>query len=90
MTTRSKRTARNLQSGLPRKRRQRDVMQSFDALPGHLRQWLSSACLPWSPESALKIWSRAGGASDPGQAIARLDAIERAMLERDAKIWANG
>lgn len=63
-------------------------MQAYDALPPALRQWLADACLPWSPASALKLWTRAGGSRDPIAAAARLDAAEQAMLKRDARVWA--
>ena len=62
-------------------------MQAYDALPPELRRWLSTACLPWSPASALKIWNRAGGPANPHDALSRLDAIERSMLQKDAAIW---
>ena len=62
-------------------------MQAYDALPQQLRQWLAQACLPWSPTSALKIWNRTGGGSDPDAAIVRLNAVEQAMLQKDAKVW---
>lgn len=62
-------------------------MQTYDALPQALRQWLAQACLPWSPTSALKIWNRVGGGNDPAAAIGRLNAIEQAMLQRDATVW---
>ena len=62
-------------------------MQVYDALPRELRFWLASACLPWSPASARRIWDKADGARNPVAAITRLDAIERAMMQRDAGIW---
>ncbi|MBE1283775.1 MAG: hypothetical protein GJ676_10740 [Rhodobacteraceae bacterium] len=75
---------RNLNSKLKHRRRNRNTMQRFDTLPKELRQWLSTACLPWSPESALGIWKREG---DPARAVARLNAVEQAMLRKDAGIW---
>nr|WP_254440333.1 DUF6525 family protein [Ruegeria arenilitoris] len=78
---------RNLRSRLNRRRRQRPAMQAYDTLPPQLRKWLANACLPWSPNSALKIWKAAGGAKAPADALARLNAIEQAMLLRDARIW---
>ncbi len=62
-------------------------MRAYDALPPELRQWLAAACLPWSPASAKRIWIRAGGTHNPEATKTRLDAIERAMLKRDARIW---
>nr|WP_254428945.1 DUF6525 family protein [Ruegeria arenilitoris] len=78
---------RNLRSRLNRRRRHRPAMQAYDTLPPQLRKWLANACLPWSPNSALKIWKAAGGAKAPADALARLNAIEQAMLLRDARIW---
>nr|WP_256367772.1 DUF6525 family protein [Ruegeria sp. HKCCD6157] len=78
---------RNLRSTLKRRRRQAAPMQVYDSLPSGLRQWLASASLPWSPVSAQKIWNRAGGARNPSAALMRLDAIEQAMLRRDAGVW---
>ncbi|WP_424832779.1 DUF6525 family protein [Ruegeria sp.] len=63
-------------------------MQTYDALPRPLRQWLAQACLPWSPTSALKIWKQTGGNDDPAAAIGRLNAVEQAMLQKDATVWA--
>ncbi len=82
-----RRPRRNLNSTLRRRRRVGDPMQAYDALPAPLRRWLASACLPWSPASALRLWRKAGGARDPAAALARLDAAEQAMLRRDAQVW---
>ncbi|WP_291729888.1 DUF6525 family protein [Leisingera sp. F5] len=82
-----RRTRRNLNSRLKRRRRAGDPMQAYDALPPGLRHWLASACLPWSPASALRIWIKAGGSQNPVAAAARLDAAETAMLQRDARVW---
>jgi len=81
------RGARNLRTSIKTNRRAGSPMQAFDALPRDLRCWLASACLPWSPASALKIWSRANGGLNPDMAISRLNAIEQAMLRKDASIW---
>ena len=62
-------------------------MQAYDALPPQLRQWLANACLPWSPDSAFRIWRAAGGMAQPSVALNRLDAVEQAMLHKDARIW---
>ena len=73
---------RNLgDTGLPRRRRARDPMRDFDALPPVLRRWLAQAALPWSPASCRRIWARVratGGCE--AEAIARLDAAQAAML----------
>ncbi len=84
---RSRRSGRNLGTSMKTRRRRGSRMQVYDTLPKELRGWLASACLPWSPESALKIWRSANGAHSPGAAISLLNAIESAMLVRDAKIW---
>lgn len=80
-------SGRNLRTSIKTRRRGGSRMRVFDALPRDLRAWLASACLPWSPESALKVWSRAGGPHNPAAAISRLDEIERAMLQKDAHVW---
>jgi len=46
-------------TSLSARRRTRDPMDAYDALPGQLRNWLSQAALPWSPISAKRIWNRA-------------------------------
>ncbi|KAB7613898.1 hypothetical protein F9L33_11095 [Amylibacter sp. SFDW26] len=71
-------------TGLPKTRRSHDPMRSYDALPVELRRWLMDACLPWSPNSCLKIWRKAriAGAS-PSEVMTKLSKIERAMLARD-------
>ena len=76
---------RNLgETGLPRRRRARDPMREFDALPPALRRWLAEAALPWSPLSCRRIWARvrAAGGGEAG-VIARLEAAQAAMLGRD-------
>jgi Family of unknown function (DUF6525) len=55
-------------------------MQAFDSLPAPLRRWLAQAALPWSAQSALRIWRRAGGGA---AALDRLTRAETAMLARD-------
>jgi hypothetical protein len=55
-------------------------MAAFDRLPPPLRQWLAQAVLPWSPDSALRVWDRAG---DVQTALARLERAQAATLRRD-------
>ncbi|CUH54054.1 DUF6525 family protein [Shimia marina] len=74
--------ARNLNSSL-RGRRRGNPMQTYDALPPELRQWLSTAALPWSPASARGIWQKSGGRRDPARALRRLDEVEAATLRKD-------
>ncbi|KJZ19283.1 hypothetical protein TW80_10875 [Loktanella sp. S4079] len=58
-------------------------MAAFDRLPPDLRAWLRDAALPWSPRSCLAIWEKARREGlDHRAALARLDAIEKAMLTR--------
>jgi hypothetical protein len=58
-------------------------MQAYDALPAPLRAWLSTAALPWSPQSALRIWRKASRAGGAESAITRLNQIEAGMLAKD-------
>ncbi|TYP69281.1 hypothetical protein A9A71_10166 [Stutzerimonas stutzeri] len=66
------------------RRRTRDPMAAFDALPAPLRAWLSRAALPWSPASCLRIWQRqrARGATID-QILATLDRAEARALARE-------
>lgn len=73
----------NLGSALPR-RRGRDPMRAYDALPPPLRRWLAQAALPWSPASCRRVWQKARARGEPLEAVlARLDRAERATLARD-------
>jgi hypothetical protein len=75
---------RNLgEIGLRRKRRARDPMAVYDRLPRPLRGWLAGAALPWSPQSALRIWQkcRAKGLSE-AETLAALCAAESRTLAR--------
>ena len=62
-------------------------MDAYDRLPRDLRLWLSEAALPWSPKSALRIWSksRAEGLSAE-EILAELARLEMRMLARD-NVW---
>ena len=79
----------NLATSL-RRRVRSDPMRAYDALPVEARQWLAQAALPWSAQSVLRLWAKAlreaGGNSV--RAVARLDAAQQRLLDRDArKIW---
>lgn len=89
MTKFAARQARNLgECALPRRRRARDPMRDYDALPPDLRRWLAEAALPWSPVSAARIWHRARAkGADTAAILDRLSAAEARLLEREA---ANG
>ena len=72
------------QTSLPKKRRSRDPMRAYDALPKQLREWLAQAALPWSPTSARRIWKRAqsrGCTLD--EALDLLRRAESKTLSRD-------
>ncbi len=79
---------RNLgDTSLRRRRRAKDPMQAFDALPTPLRHWLSEAALPWSPQSVRKIWVRAraeGKSAD--ETLQSLSELEARNLAKDR--WA--
>lgn len=80
---------RNLRSTL-RRGRGRDPMRAFDAAPPELRRWLAAAALPWSPESAQRVYARAlrRARGDVSAALAALAAREAALLAADARrIW---
>lgn len=66
-----------------------DPMARFDRLPPELRLWLHEAALPWSPESALRLWRKALAQRPcPRHAQACLCAAEARMLARDARrVW---
>ena len=81
--------SKNLNSSLRRKKKHRDPLKCYDELPYELRQWLSSALLPWSPRSALKAYQKAlrTKGSSAG-ALAELDEKQIRLLEKDcAIIW---
>ena len=83
---------RNLSTAL--KTRPREApMRAFDRLPADLRRWLAEAALPWSPQSALKLWQAALEEHHGCRAAARarLARAERRMLDRDApRVWGPG
>ena len=79
--------SKNLNSSLRRKKKHLDPMKCYDELPCELRQWLSSALLPWSPRSALKAYQKAlrtKGSSEG--ALAELDKKQNRLLEKDCII----
>ncbi|MDE4097883.1 DUF6525 family protein [Phaeobacter gallaeciensis] len=73
-------------TGLPIRKRTGNAMTEYDRLPPSLRAWMQEAALPWSPRSCRSIWMKVkqDGGSDR-QAIARLAAVEAAMLKRAAE-----
>lgn len=71
---------------LKTRRRRRDPMRQFDALPAPLRQWMAQAALPWSPESCQRIWSEATARGDTTrEALARLSRAEARLLAREGQ-----
>jgi len=65
-------------------------MDRYDRLPPELRRWVSTAALPWSANSVLRLWSRlhreTGG--DSGDMIRRMDLAEQRMLRREwRRVW---
>ena len=68
------------------RRRTRDPMAAYDALPPALRGWLARAALPWSPASCLRIWQRMQAQGAPtAQILATLDRAEARALMRAAQ-----
>lgn len=59
-------------------------MAAHDRLPPDLRRWMIHAALPWSAESALRLWRRALRETGcKAAALARMEAAERRTLQRD-------
>ncbi len=83
---------RNLSTGLKCRNRPRP-MERYDRLPPELRAWLAGAALPWSPGSALRLWTRFSRecAGDAAAIRRRFDRAEAGMLARDrARVWGAG
>ena len=82
---------RNLVTRLKR-RRGEAPMHAFDRLPAELRLWLHGAALPWSAQSALRLWRRAlAETGSAAAAQARLESAEARAIARDApRIWGPG
>ncbi|WP_071798949.1 DUF6525 family protein [Natronohydrobacter thiooxidans] len=82
---------RNLSTSL--KHRRASPMARHDRLPRELRLWLAQAALPWSAQSALKLWQRAlrEARGDTRAAQAILSRIEARLIARDAaQVWGAG
>ncbi|WP_172362260.1 DUF6525 family protein [Pseudogemmobacter hezensis] len=80
---------RNLVTSLRCRARARP-MDRFDRLPPELRHWLARAALPWSPQSAARLWQKAlrEAAGDRVAALSRLDRAEARLLARDGRqVW---
>ena len=73
-------------TSLRKRKSKRDPMQTYDSLPAPLRQWLSTAAMPWSPASCSKIWKRAKARGEPVQAILdKLNRSEEATLAKSRR-----
>jgi hypothetical protein len=75
----------NLSSPLAR-RREGCAMRAHDRLPAPLRLWLKDAALPWSAESARRIWEREMRRGGVEGALQRLAAVEAATLARERRL----
>ena len=69
-----------------------DPMAEHDRLPAPLRAWLAQAALPWSAQSAARLWQRALHETRcPDAALARLQSAEAKTLAREAaRVWGQG
>lgn len=72
--------SRNCATSL-RRRARSDTMLGYDLLPPDVRQWLSSAVLPWSAASVRRAWSKALKSAQ-GDRQTALNALERQRLEK--------
>jgi hypothetical protein len=61
-------------------------MAAHDALPAPLRLWLKGAALPWSAESARRVWEREVRRSGVEGALRRLAEVEAATLAKEAGV----
>jgi Family of unknown function (DUF6525) len=76
----------------PRARwRPTNPMAAHDRLPRDLRLWLAEAALPWSADSALRLWQRALSETGCTEAArARLARAEAKTLAREAaRVWGS-
>ena len=61
-------------------------MRAHDRLPTPLRLWLKGAVLPWSAESARRIWEREVRRGGVEGALQRLAEVEAATLTRERNL----
>lgn len=61
-------------------------MRAHDRLPTPLRLWLKGAALPWSAESARRIWEREVRRGGVEGALQRLAEVEAATLTRERNL----
>ncbi|MEM9717587.1 MAG: DUF6525 family protein [Pseudomonadota bacterium] len=91
MQAKRSRTKRNLGSSLRSKKPCRNPMREYDQLPPELRNWLSTAILPWRPRSVQRAFDKALARSgNPDLALAELDRVEAKLIAKDApNIWGD-
>ncbi len=58
-------------------------MAAHDALAAPLRLWLKGAALPWSAQSARRVWEREVQRSGVEGALRRLAEVEAATLAKE-------
>jgi len=66
-------------------------MREYDRLPAELRQWLSTAILPWGPRSARRSFDKAlARTGNTDLALRELDRIQQKLVSRDAShVWGH-
>ncbi|WP_425394201.1 DUF6525 family protein [Aestuariivita boseongensis] len=76
-------------SHLKRKRRDGSPMHAYDRLPKELRDWVSSALLPWGAASVRRAYAKAYARTwDARLALRELDMLEARLVGKDAhKVW---
>ena len=64
-------------------------MREFDRLPAEVRQWLSSAILPWGAASVRRAYAKAmARTGDVSLALQELEAVQSRLVCKDAKsVW---
>ena len=74
---------------LKRVRRPGCPMRDYDKLPRELREWMSTAILPWRARSVQMAFDKAlARTGDRLQALAELDRLQEALVSKDAnRIW---
>lgn len=78
-------------TGLPKRRRTGNPMQTYDTLPAPVRSWLSEAALPWSPASCKRILRRAQARGESLDAVLlRLERAQQTTLARDRGSFGRG
>ncbi|MEE2943745.1 MAG: DUF6525 family protein [Pseudomonadota bacterium] len=78
-------------TSLRSKRHPTNPMRDYDLLPAELRNWLSSAMLPWGAKSAKQAYEKAiRRTGNKAEALKELDALQQRLLMKDApKVWGD-